>query len=199
MHGAHTLRIPPKRPRLLGIFFGCVLVDVLGVGFMIGIGRALLTGLLPVFAAFWALVFVCGAVILPFVALFALWAFVRLVLNLPAVILTPTGIINHSIVYHVVVPWSQIEQLVRLTPGRARQWPPRFGRMNCILVVNRDDEQLKTMQQPFTRMLLCVFSRMRPYNISTAVTSGTQDAVWARLQRYVHETAAAAHITFDTL
>jgi hypothetical protein len=56
-------------------------------------------------------------VTIPSCVLWGTWALVRLLTNLPAVILTPHSIINHSIIYRVVLPWDPIESFVQFQPS----------------------------------------------------------------------------------
>ena len=58
--------------------------------------------------------------------------------NLPVVILTPEGIVNHSIIYHVVVPWNEIEAFTRIVPETAkssRHWWRMLDSDDDILVI----------------------------------------------------------------
>jgi hypothetical protein len=191
--------IPPKRLRLLGIFCGSLLVLLV---FFIELRVILASfGQQPSFfqTAFLALVMLCCIISIPYFVLFAIWALARLVFNLPAVILTPEGIVNHSIVYHVVIPWREIDQFVRVVP----QLPPRpllkQGLSTGILVDEQDVQRLYAQQQPVTKALLRLFSVLRPVNINTDVTEATPEEVWAQLERYVHETLCNTRIEFVSL
>lgn len=68
-----------------------------------------------------------------------------------------------------------------------------------ILVILKDKQRLHAMQQPVTKALLRLFNSLHPENISMAMTAGTQDMVWAQLQRYIHETLPNAHIRINTV
>jgi hypothetical protein len=201
------VRIPPKRLHLLGVFCVSLLTVVCFSVF-------LRFGLLPSLeqhqsffeASITALVLICDIVAIPLFALFALWALARLVFNLPALILTPEGIVNHSIIYHVVLPWREIDQLVRdLTPAppstsfSTRQQWKRIGA--TILVLAHDQRRLYAQQQPLTRALLWAFTVMRPgpTNIYTGYLALSQEEVWRQLQRYAHETVGATQIKFVTI
>ena len=190
-------RIPPKRLRLVGILSGSILY-LLAVYPMIrlllasiGSAQIPLLVIIPFFGLF-------GIVVaIPYFIFVAVWAFARLVFGLPALILTPTGIINHSIVYHVVVPWDEIERFICVAPRPSRYHRGMTG--NDILVCEKDERRLYEMQQPLTRALLRLFRAWRPVNINTAMTAGTQADVWEQLQRYARKTLPGSQITFDTL
>lgn len=199
------VRIPPQRLHLLGVF--CVsLLIVLCFSLFLRFG---LFPSLEQHQSFFetsisAIVLICDIVTIPLFALFALWALVRLVFNLPALILTPEGIVNHSIIYHVVLPWREIDQLVRdLTPAppstsfKTRQQWKRIGA--TILVLEHDQRRLYEQQQPLTRALLWAFNVMRPTNIYTGYLALSQEEVWRQLQRYAHETVGATQIKFVTI
>jgi hypothetical protein len=193
MERRQVVRIPPKRLRLLGIFCGCTaggfltLLEVIGVSRAIAQVHANVHDLL--LAPILLLLLACGAITTISLAVFALWALVRLVLFLPALILTPRGIINHSIVYHVVLPWDEIESFSRL----------QRHTMTDFVVLFKDDGHVNALQQPFTRLLLWVFISLVPTNISTKTVAGTPDALWERLRRYVHDEVPDQHIQFTTI
>ncbi|HEU4781922.1 MAG TPA: hypothetical protein VFS83_01145 [Ktedonobacterales bacterium] len=197
MERQNEVRIPPKRVRLVGFFCGAVLYLLLVYPMLrimldaIGGSQYAILAIVPMIGMFGIIVAI------PYFILVAVWAFARLALNLPALILTPTGIVNHSIVYHVVVPWSEIEQLICVVPEPSRYRRGMTG--NYIIVLEKDEQRLHAMQQPLTRMLLRLFSKSCPTNISTAMTMGTQAEVWAQLQRYVRKTLPHSPIEFSTL
>jgi hypothetical protein len=192
MGGQPMVRIPPRRSRLFGILLGSVLGVIVALLTALGTGSAIIHGPFLPQDFILVLLLVAAIVIIPYLAVFALWALVRLMLNLPAVVLTPSGIINHSIVFHVVLPWDQIDSFTRFKPGT-----PAY-KVNAILVVFKDDRQVYAMQQPLTRLLLRVFAVMVPTNISTAMTAPTREKVWTELQRYVRAKVPDDHITFTT-
>ncbi len=192
MDGQSTVRIAPKRLRLFGIFSGSIAVLFLAVPMVIGITHAIALG--PgLYLVFLVLLLISGVVTVLSFLVFALWALARLVLNLPAVVLTPTGIVNHSIVYHVLVPWDEVDQFTRMRFGKGRD------SVNMILVHEKDEHRLYAMQQPLTKLLMRVFHSLRPPNINTRMTAGTQEQVWEQLQRYVRKHVPDRHITFDSI
>jgi hypothetical protein len=197
MEQRDEVRIPPKRVRLIAILCGSLLY-LLGAYPMIRLLLAIvgstqnpLLAIVPIFGLFGIIVAI------PYFVLVAVWAFARLAFNLPALILTPAGIVNHSIVYHVVVPWSEIEQLIDVVPEPLRDRRGMAG--NYIIVLAKDEQRLHAMQQPLTQVLLHLFSKSCPVNISTAMTAGTQEDVWVQLQRYVRKTLPHSPIKFETL
>ena len=199
--------MPPKRLHLLWVF--CVsLLGVLSFSLFLRVIFASF-GQQPSFfqMAYLSLVMICCIISLPYLALFTLWAFVRLVFNLPAVTLTPEGIINHSIVYHVVIPWREIDVLERdlaIAPPTSSRSPRRRRRQgklidSDILVLGHDQRRLYEQQQPLTRALLWLFKPLRPININTDVIAWSREEVWAQLERYVRETLGNTTITLSTL
>lgn len=197
MERRDEVRIPPKRLRLVGILSGSLLY-LLAVYPMIRLLLAIIGSAQSPLLAIVPIVGLFGIIVaIPYFTLVAVWAFARLVFNMPAIILTPIGIINHSIVYHVVVPWDEIDQFICAVPRPSRYRRGMTG--NDILVLEKDEQRLYAMQQPLTRVLLRLFSAWCPVNISTAMTAGTQQEVWAQLQRYVRKTLRNTQITFDTL
>ena len=203
MYQQDTVLIPPKRLRLLGIFCGSLLY----LPFAYLVSRVMLAateqGQSFLVQAFAILVVIACIVSVPFFILFAVWAFVRLVFNLPALILTPAGVVNHSVVYHVVIPWSEIEQFVRFLPPSTPPSTPRRlrtpWRLSDIIVDQHDAQRLYAQQRPVTKALLRLFSALRPVNINTDVTAGTPEAVWTQLERYVRETLSDTRIKFVTV
>ncbi len=199
------VRIPPKRLHLLGIFLGCILALPITFGML----RAVLAAaeqqqsFIPTAVA--VVLVICAIVTVPYLVLFAIWAFVRLVFNLPALILTREGIVNHSCVYHVVIPWREIDQFVRdltIAPASSSsRWMRGQGKLvdTTILVLGHDQRRLYEQQQPLTRALLWLFNVLRPININTDVIAWSQDELWAQLERYVRETLGNTSIKFVTL
>lgn len=199
------VRIPPKRLHLLGVFCGSLLLVLLLIPFV-------LFGLLPslgqdpsiIQVVFTALVVLCCIITTLFMALSALWALVRLVFNLPALILTPDGIVNHSIIYHVVLPWREIDEFVRYLPTAAPSAPRdtrrRYKQLGAtILVLEHDQRRLCQQQQPLTRALLWAFSSLIPTNINTEYMAWSRDEVWTELERYARETVGATQIKFGDI
>jgi hypothetical protein len=197
MERQNEVRIPPKRVRLVGFFCGSVLYLLLVYPMLrimldaIGGSQYAILAIVPIIGMFGIIVAI------PYFVLIAIWAFARLVYKLPALILTPTGIVNHSIVYHVVVPWGEIEQFTCVVPRPSRYRRGMTG--NYITVHEKDERRLYEMQRPLTRVLLRLFSKSCPTNISTAMTMGTQAEVWVQLRRYVRETLPDSQIEFSTL
>jgi hypothetical protein len=107
--------------------------------------------------------------------------------------LTPHGIINHSIIYHVVLPWDDIESFVQFQPGT------HAYKMSTILVLLRDQDRVCEAQQPLTRLFIRVCAAIRPTNIGTRATKGSREAVWRELQRYVRMTPSGDRIQFVTI
>lgn len=191
MNEQAEVRIPPKRVRLLAPVCASVVWLAIAGPLAANIVRALAHGELQ--ALILIPLLIALIVTIPFFALWGAWAFMRLVTNLPAVLLTPQGIINHSIVYHVVLPWEEIESFTQFQPGT------NGFKMNTILVLLRDRDRVCAAQQPPTRVLLCVFSAIRPTNISTGATKATPEAVWRELQRYAQTTPSGDRIKFVTI
>ncbi len=197
MERRDEVRIFPNRLRLIGFLCGALLY-LLATYPMVRILLDLIVGGQSPLLAIVPMVGLFGVVIaIPFFILVAVWAFARLVFNVPAVILTPTGIINHSIVYHVVVPWDEVKQFICAVPRRSRYHRGMTG--NDILILEKDERRLYAMQQPLTRALLRIFKAWCPVNISTAMTAESQEEVWAQLQRYVRKTLPNTQIKFGTL
>ena len=191
MNGQADVRIPPKRLRLVAavcasvaylVWAGPLAVNIVAVLARGQLQYLLLTPLL-----------VALIVTIPYFVLWGVWALVRLVTNLPAVILTPHGIINHSIVYHVVLPWEEIESFTQF------QLDTHGFKMNDILVLLHDRDRVCTAQQPLTRVLLRVFASIRPTNISTGATKGTREAIWRELQRYALTIPSGDRIQFRSV
>lgn len=197
MEQRDEVRIPPKRVRLVGFLCGSLLYLLL-VYPMVRILLDAIGGSQYVFLAIFPIIGLFGILVaIPYFVLVAVWAFARLILNLPALILTPAGVVNHSVVYNVFVPWGEIEQLICDVPRPSRYRRGMTG--NNILVLEKDERRLYEMQQPVTQLLLRLFTAWRPVNISTAMTAGTQAEVWAQLQRYVRKTLRNTRIQFETL
>lgn len=191
MNGQAVVRIPPKRLRLLAPVCASVVWLAVAGPLSVNIVNALAHGELQ--ALILIPLLIALIVTIPYFALWGAWALLRLVTNLPAVLLTPQGIVNHSIVYHVVLPWEEIESFAQFQPGT------NGFKMDTILIHVRDRDRVCAAQQPPTRVLLRVFSAIRPTNISTRATKGTREAVWRELQRYVHTTPSGDRIKFVTI
>lgn len=197
MERQNEVRIPPKRLRLVVFLGGSVLYLLVVYPVLrimldaIGGSQYAILATVPIIGMFGLIVAI------PYFGLVAIWAFARLALNVPALILTPAGIVNHSIIYHVVVPWSEIEQLICVVPEPSQYRRGMTG--DYIIVLEKDEQRLYAMQQPLTRVLLRLFSKSCPVNISTAMTAGTQAEVWGQLQHYVRRTLPESQIEFSTL
>jgi hypothetical protein len=198
------VRIPPNRLLLLWMF--CVsFFGVLGFSWFVS-GMLPTIGQQPSILQMVGLSFImlCCIISLPYLALIALWAFVRLVFNLPGVILTPEGIINHSTVYHVVIPWREIDQLVRnVALGPPSSSLGKRGQRKLldadIIVLEHDKRRLHEQQQPLTRALLWLCKSLAPINIDTKFLAWSQKEVWTQLERYVRETVGNTSIKFITI
>ena len=183
--------IAPKRLRLVATVCASVAYLVLAVPLALNFVDVLARGQLRYLLL--TPLLVALLVSIPSFVLWGTWALVRLLTNLPAVILTPHGIINHSIIYHVVLPWDDIESFVQFQPGT------HAYKMSAILVLLRDQDRVCEAQQPLTRLLLRMFAAIRPTNISTRATKGSREAVWRELQRYVQMTPSGDRIQFVTI
>ncbi len=202
----NEVRIPSKRLHLLWVFcssfFGVLFLPLILRGALLPVIESQQQ---PFFQkAFVALVMLCSIITILYLALFALWAFVRLVFNLPALILTLEGIINHSIVYHVVIPWREIDEFIRTLNKPSPSSPRKFGSRGelaepDILVIEHDQRRLYEQQQPLTRALLWFFNVLRPLNIKTDAMAETPEEVRTQLERCVRETVGDTSVTFTTL
>jgi hypothetical protein len=185
----HDVRIPPRRLRLLAIFLVYTVSAVLGGGATAGLLSALLhrqtLWLTPLF-----LIFLVGTLA---AAGMAVWALVYLALNLPALQLTPTALINHSVIWHVVVPWQEIEEFTYF-PSSAN---PK--QVKSIIVSVKDQRRLDEHQWLLTRVLCRLFTYMRPLAINTAMTSHAPEQVVAQLERYVRATFGVVPIKFTAI
>lgn len=197
MEQRDEVRIPPKRLRLIGIFCGSLIYFPIAYLVVVNLLDAIRHEQNLILNLFPILVILAAVVLTPFFVLCAAWAFARLVFKVPAIIMTPVGIVNHSIIYHVFVPWDEIDAFVRDIPRPSQS--RRSKSNDDILVLAKDDRRLYEMQQPVTKALLHLFSVLRPVNISTAMTAGTQAEVWAQLQRYVRKALPNSQIKFDIL
>jgi hypothetical protein len=184
MKRSGAVRLPPKRLPLVGIFcgysFSLFLIYLMLGNFISSFEQVQF--LIEKVVLF--VVIVAIRVTIPYMLLFAIWAFARLVFNLPAVILTPAGLVNHSIIYQIVVPWNEIEAITRFVPKTSqasRHWWRMLDDDDDILVIPKDKQRLHAMQQPVTKALLRLFNSLHPEHISMAMTAGTQDMVWAQL------------------
>jgi hypothetical protein len=191
MKGPPEVRIPAKRLHLVKAMCISAACIVLALPLCAYIVRTLARGQLQYLIL--SPLLIAGVVTMVFCLLWGGWALMRLVTNLPAVILTPESLINHSIVYHVVMPWEEIESFTRFQPdtnGKSE---------NFFIVHLRDRDRVCAAQQPLTRVLLRVFKAVRPTNISTEATRGSPEAVWRELQRYAHTTPSSDRIKFVTI
>lgn len=104
MEQQHEVRIPPKRLRLMGIFCGSLIY--FPIAYLVGVNllEAMSHEHNVALKLFPLVVILAAVVAAPAFVLFAVWAFARLVFNVPAIIMTPAGIVNHSVIYHVFVP-----------------------------------------------------------------------------------------------
>lgn len=121
----------------------------------------------------------------------ALWTLVRLLI--PALILTRGGLINHTVTYHVAIPWDEIEEFTWVSLGDGKE------AVNSISVHVRNELRISALQGPLTRLLMHLYRSLIPTNIEMKMISGTPEAVWAQLQAYVHRTIPDQEIKFSTL
>lgn len=202
MQQQDEVRIPPKRNRLLGAF----LVSIFYLPIAYVVLRVVLAAAEQdqsfVQTAFAILLVIAAIVSVPYFVLMAIWMLARLVFNLPALILTPEGIVNHSYIYHIVIPWREIDQFTRFVPVElpsVSRGLRRQGRLPDITVLEHDTQRLYSQQQPLTRALLRLFRAVHPVNINTDIIAETPEEVWVQLERYAHKVLGDTHIKFVTV
>jgi hypothetical protein len=187
-------RIPPRRLRLVWIFLGSAVFAAIECGLAIGIVADLLHGReqSPFISLTEFFLLVLCIIVTPYMVLFALWALARQFL--PALKLTPHGLVNNTIVYHVVIPWNEIEEFTCIPSHGKRSALPH------IILLTKDKRRLSAMQQPLSRLLVLLFRLLVPTNnINCHVTAGPPEIVWERLQAYVQRTLPDLRIKFTSL
>ena len=185
----HDVRIPPRRVRLLGLLLAYAVFAVLTSVATAGVLSSLLHGqslwLIPLL-----LMFLVGTLAM---AGMAAWVLGFLAFNLPAIHLTPTALINYSVIWHVVVPWQEIEEVTYFISDANPK------KVDLVIVSVRDKPRLYAQQWLLISVLCRLFDYMRPLTINTAMTSRTPEQVAAQLERYVHDTVGTSHIRFTAI
>jgi hypothetical protein len=127
------------------------------------------------------------------VAGMAVWALVYLALNLPAVHLTPGALINYGVVWHVVLPWEEIEEFTYfVSTGNSKK-------VDSIIVFVKDKRRIYEQHWPLTRVLCRLFEYMRPLTINTEMTPESPEALAAQIEWYVRGVVGNTHIKFTAI
>lgn len=108
--------------------------------------------------------------------LFALQYLLGMLSRRPAVLLTPEGIVNHSLFGGTRIEWHDIAAIVPYTEDRQQY----------VGVIPRDPDDFIARQSLWRRFWLRLYGHLAqaPFNIWTSALSVTPDEFWRQLMRY---------------